>query len=166
MSKIIFVFLLFSYSLFASEVVYTIPPPDFSSKMIVSGCFCTQEGKFLILLRNEQRSCGNTWCLPARKIAKKESPITAAVRELEHSVGVRCSQDDLTLFRKFYVRLPDKDFELYLFEMRWPKGNEVQLEEQEHKAFAWVSLEEALNKPLIPGAEVYFRLLLEKKARR
>lgn len=128
----------------------------------MSGCFCRQDGKFLILLRNEDRSCGNTWCLPARKICRKESPIVAAVRELDEAVGVHCSQEDLTLFKKFYVRLPDKDFELYLFDIAWPQDQKIHLNQEEHADFAWVSLEEALERPLIPGAEVYLRLLSEK----
>ena len=146
----------------AAEEVYTIPPSNFVAKMTVSGCFCTKEGKCLVLLRGDGRSSSNTWCLPARAIGRKESPIAAAVRELHDDLGLDCLQEELQLFRKFYVRLPEKDFELYLFAVPWPRDMEVHLEGKDHIDYAWVSLEEALTLPLIPGAEVYFRLLFAK----
>ena len=158
-----FFFFLYTCGICASEVVYTIPPSDFASTMTVSGCFCRQGDKFLVLFRHPDRSCGNTWCLPAKKIETKGSPIAAAVQELKAELGLSCSQEELSLFKKFYVRLPNKDFELYLFEVNWPKGQEIILNKQEHTGFAWVSLQEALTLPLIPGAEVYIRLLFEKK---
>ncbi len=146
----------------AKDVVYSLPPIDFSSKMTVSGCFCKKDGKLLLLLRNPDRTCGNTWCLPAGAIHLSESPISAAQRELKKTTGVQLGQDDLKLFRKFYVRLPDKDFELYLFEANLDDSQVISLNKRESSDFKWVTIEEALTMPLIPGAEIYMKLLSEK----
>jgi 8-oxo-dGTP pyrophosphatase MutT (NUDIX family) len=144
--------------------VYHIPPSDFSSKMIVSGCFCESNGKFLLLLRGANRSWGNTWCLPAGKIFLSESPIAACVRQMKQETGILLAQEDLSLFRKFYVRLPDKDFELYLFEAKLAFAPGVDLNLKEYSAFKWVSITEAFSLPLIPGADVYMKLRSEKNA--
>lgn len=149
-----------------AEVVYTIPPHDFVSKMTVSGCFCTQDNKVLLLLRNANRSCGNTWCLPAGKIERSESPVAAAIRNLKKQTGIVLQQNQLSWFKKFYIRLPEKDFELYLFTVELPKNTTIQLDRTEYAAFVWDSLEETLQLPLIPGADTYIKLLFEEKKER
>ena len=88
-----------------ADVVYTIPPHDFVSKMTVSGCFCTQENKVLLLLRSPDRTFGGTWCLPAGKIKRSESPIGAAIRYMKAETGVELQQNQLAWFKKFYIRL-------------------------------------------------------------
>jgi 8-oxo-dGTP pyrophosphatase MutT (NUDIX family) len=151
------------YSLSLSGEVYHIPPSDFSSKMIVSGCFCEQDGKFLLLLRSAERTCGNTWCLPAGRIFLNESPIAGCVRQMKEELGIQLAQEELALVRKFYIRLPDKDFELYLFGVKFTKNPKVSLNYRESSAFKWVTLEEALALPLIPGADIYIKVCAEKK---
>ncbi len=146
-----------------TEVVYTIPPHDFMSKMTVSGCFCTEGDKVLLLLRNPNRTCGNTWCLPAGKITRSESPIGAAIRYLKKEAGVVLQQNQLSWFKKFYIRLPEKDFELYLFKVELPKNVIIQLDETEHTDYKWATLSKVLNLCLIPGADVYIKLLFEEK---
>lgn len=162
--KIIFCLGVFLASLTLQAEVYHIPPSDFSSKMIVAGCFCENDGKLLLLLRNPERTCGNTWCLPAGRISLSESPITACMRQVKKETGIQLVQEDLSLFKKFYVRLPDKDFELYLFEVKLSSLPKVALNSKENSAYKWVTLSEAFTLPLIPGADVYMKLRAEKKS--
>lgn len=117
----------------------------------------------LLLLRNTERTSGNTWSLPAGKILLNEAPITAAIRRLKEETGIRVRQEDLSMFKKFYVRLPDKDFELYLFIARLSTAQEVLLNKEENQNFKWVTLEETAEMPLIPGADIYLKLLSNKK---
>lgn len=157
-------FLWFSiFSLGAAQVVYTIPPNDFTAKMTVSGCFCEKEGKILLLLRNAERTAGDTWSLPAGKILLNESPIAAAKRRLKEEVGIDLPQEEFSMFRKFYIRLPKKDFEFYLFKVVLVPKQGIILNTTENSSFKWVTLSEALDLPLIPGAEIYMKLLAEKK---
>jgi len=155
--------LLLPLLLCASQVVYTIPPADFASKMTVSGCFCERNGKILLLLRKDDRSSGNTWCLPAGKIQMQESPIAAATRHLKLATGISLEHADCSMFKKFYVRLPDKDFELYLFKISLSEEPSILLNNREYSNFSWVSSSEAFNLPLIAGAEIYLKQLFEKK---
>lgn len=150
-------------TIFSSEIVYTIPPTNFAPKMTVSGCFCESNGDILLLLRQEDRSSASTWCLPAGKIAMQESPINAAIRHLKVATGICVEQSACSMFKKFYLRLPDKDFELYLFKINLDKRPEIDLNKKEHIAFKWVSSSEAFSLPLIPGADIYLKKLMEEK---
>ncbi len=162
--KLVFILCCFVMSLHSSQIVYAMPPSNFISKMTVSGCFCEKEGKILLLLRKAERTSGNTWGLPAGKILLNESPIAAAVRRLKEESGIDLPQEEFSMFKKFYIRLPSKDFELYLFKVNLPESQKVILNTTENSAFKWVTLSEALQLPLIPGSEVYMKLLAEKKS--
>lgn len=94
----------------------------------------------------------------------QESPIAAAIRHLKQATGVSLEQADCSMFKKFYLRLPDKDFELYLFKISLTEDPQVLLNKEEYSKFIWASPSEAFTLPLIPGAEIYLKQIFDKKS--
>lgn len=146
----------------AYRCVYVEPPQEFSPKMEVAGCFCEYEGKVLFLLRNAEKPQGNTWCVPGGKLEKGESPIEAVIREVQEETGILLPKESLNYCRKVFVRFPKSEFILHLFRIHLADlPEELELAGQEHSSYRWVTYEEALQLPLIPGGDECMRLALQ-----
>ena len=140
--------------------VFVEPPKDFSQQVEVASCYCEHEGKLLLLLRHPQKPQGNTWCVPGGKLDKGETPIQAVVREVKEETGINLPTESLVYCRKVYVRFPKRDIVLHLFKShlkKMPRG--FDLARDEHTAYRWVTVEQALEMPLIPGGDDCLRLI-------
>lgn len=159
-------FLLFFPRLALSGPVFLEKPQEFHPVMDVAGCFCVYEGKVLLLLRNSNKPQGHTWCAPGGKLEYGESPDEAVIREVMEETGVNLKERSLTYCRTVFVRFPSSDFNLHLFKVDLEEEPQLALSLQEHQDYRWVTLEEALNLPLIPGGDDCLKIVFNEKDRR
>jgi 8-oxo-dGTP diphosphatase len=143
--------------------VFVERPTAFCQGMEVAGCFCEHDGKVLFLLRNPEKPQGNTWCVPGGKLEKDECPIEAVIREVQEETGLILPKENLHYCRAVFIRFPNSEFILHLFRIHLNEFPDLLLNTREHSDYCWVTYEEALCLPLIPGGEECLRLAFEKK---
>lgn len=139
-------------------MIYDAEPDCFSPKFKVVSCFVQCGNEFLMLLRQDGKSEGNKWGIPAGKLNPGESSVDAIVRELYEETGIRHSPFEIGYFRKLFVRYPDYDFIYHMFTAKMQEKPEVKIKPDEHKSFQWVSPEEALKLPLVPDEDACIRM--------
>jgi 8-oxo-dGTP diphosphatase len=163
--KTIIIAFLFVFShLVADEVVFVDHPPEnFHPQMEVAGCFCKRDDRLLLLLRHPRKPQGNTWCLPGGKIQLNESPKHAVIREVREETGLCLASKSILPFDKVYIRFPNCDFVLHLFEVELEEQEVLSLNREESLDFRWVTISEALSMPLILGAEVYVKMFAKNE---
>ncbi len=137
------------------------PPEQFFPKMQVAGCYCEYDGKILMLLRSPHKPQGNTWCAPGGKLEAAETPDQALIRELKEEIDLDITGLPLNYCRPVFVRFPQLDFVLHLYRVHLDQLPCLNIAREEHQDYCWVSPEEALELPLIPGGDecvnvVYF----------
>ncbi|MBY0530151.1 MAG: NUDIX domain-containing protein [Rhabdochlamydiaceae bacterium] len=147
------ILLTFSSSAESLHFIHTEPPALFHPKMEVAGCYCECDGKFLMLLRSPNKPQGNTWCAPGGKLEKGETPDQALIRELREEIGLDIADLPFNYCRPVYVRFPNVDFVLHLYRVTLEKQPHLCIARAEHRDFCWVTPEEALCLPLIPGGD-------------
>lgn len=137
--------------------VYSIPPLDFVPTLNVASCYCTYQGRFLLLQNAKDKTFGGTWGAPGGKIEPSETPFAAALRETLEETGLQLAPHTVHFFKTFYVCYPTIDFTYHVFfsELR-TKPEAITLQPREHSAYLWASPDEILTLPLIPGAYVCF----------
>ena len=139
-------------------MIYLEKPENFNSKFEIVSCFLEQDGKFLILLRQDSKPQGNTWGVPAGKIENDESASDAILRELEEETGYRATRNKLQLSNTVFVRYPEYDFVYHIYFLRLTSSHDVIIDPKAHKDFQWVSPQEALDKTLIPDLGACIKL--------
>ena len=143
------------------KIVFTFPPKDFSPRMEVAACYCRVKDKFLFLKNSDNKEWADTWSVPAGKIDSGEMPLDGAVREMFEETGVLLKPQLLIPFKSVYVRYPKYDFMYHMFKVEMTDFPEkIVLRAREHKEFAWLTKEEFLQRPLIPGAGESFLLVV------
>lgn len=129
-------------------MIFHTRPADFSPKFTVVACFCEWRGKILLLLRQDHKPQGNTWCLPAGKVEASETLSQAIIRELEEEIGLSAREQDLEKVGFVFDRYAAYDYEYHMF--RWIlESNRIILNLKEHKEFCWITPEAALSLRLI-----------------
>jgi 8-oxo-dGTP diphosphatase len=143
------------------RVLQTQPPPNFLIKAQVAAILPLIEDKVLLLQRLPTHPQANLWCVPGGKIHATETPVHAAIRELQEETGIVADPEALIDVGKYYVRYPNGDFVFYLFKLDL-SGNDinVRINEDEHQAYCLCPLEEAKSLPLTPGLDECFELAL------
>lgn len=147
-------------------IVFTKPPEGFLSKRNIAGIFCDRNGKFLFLLRQPNKSNGNTWGIPGGKVNKDESPKWGAIRELIEETGIELGENEVKEVGKVYVRDPNYgDFTYWMFYTKCASQNEVVINKEEHQEARWLTFKEALqlNEPLIPGEKECLEFFKERR---
>lgn len=146
--------------------VFHVPPLDFQPRVTVAGCFCEFEDKILLLKRHPNKPQGHTWGIPGGKLDEGETPRTAVVREVCEEVGIGINEEDLEEIDKMYVRGTQMDYIFYRFRTRFLTLPAIDLSLEEHVEARWVTLEEALQLPLIYGgveALLNYQKFMEEK---
>jgi 8-oxo-dGTP pyrophosphatase MutT (NUDIX family) len=139
------------------KIVFISPPKDFSPKMEVSACYCKVKDKFLFLENSDNKEWASTWSVPAGKIDPGEMPIEGAIREMSEETGVLLQASCITPFKSVYIRYPKYDLIYHMFKVvMFDFPEKIELRAREHKQFAWLTQEEILKLPLMPGAEECF----------
>ncbi len=127
-------------------------PEDFNKKFEVTSLFLNHAGKILLLLRQDHKPQGNTWGVPAGKIEEGENPAEAILRELREETGIFIPEDQLSFLRIIFVRHSGYDFiyHMYTSELVGDQPEpQVVIDPTAHKAFRWVTPEEALKMNLV-----------------
>lgn len=135
------------------------PFEGFNPKFEVASCFLEVGDKFLLLLRQDFKSEGNKWGVPAGKVEQGESAEEALVREIQEEIGLELSRERITFFDTVYVRYPDYDFVYHMFRAAFEEEPTIVLNLGEHKDFRWASTPEALAMDLVRDEDACIRLL-------
>ena len=133
--------------------LFLTPPPDFSPKVLVAGCYCEFEDKILILKRSPHKLQGDTWGIPGGKLDEGETPRIAVMREVFEEVGITINGDELEEIDKMYIRGSQVDYVFYRFRVRFLTLPVIDLSLDEHVEWAWLTFEEAVKLPLIYGGK-------------
>lgn len=124
-------------------------PSSQSPQVAVAGCFCEWGGKILYLKRHPDKAYGNTWCLPGGKVEPGEEPIDAAVRELAEEAGIQVNSRSLQEVGTFDFRAGEVDYVFTAFRTRLSTPPTVILENEGFVEYRWLTVDEALQLPLI-----------------
>jgi 8-oxo-dGTP diphosphatase len=131
--------------------VFTKQPVGFVATLEAAGCFLRHEDKILLLKRNANKPEGNTWGIPGGKIKKKETPIAAVKRETFEETGVDTDINNFKYIGTNYLILPGKNVIFHMYCMDLSTLPDIRISRDEHQDFKWVTAEEALTYPLMPG---------------
>jgi len=138
--------------------VYLTPPPHFNPKMEVSACYVEYKDRILLLLRQDHKPQGNTWCLPGGKLDPGDTPLDAIIREMREETAIELERNNLAFFKSLYVKYPEMDFIYYLFHSRLRDKPEVKISLGEHKDHCWVTPLDSLKLTLIPKEDYCIKL--------
>ncbi len=137
-----------------AHYVYLTPPENYQPKIEVAACFMIVSGQVLFLHRLPDKSEGNTWGIPGGKLEKGETPFQAVVREIDEETGIDLNKYSVKSMGTVYIRYPEVDFTYHMFAVHLPKDpGLIQLNPKEHSEYLWLTLQEALELPLIRGED-------------
>lgn len=141
-------------------IVFTKPPESFAPIVEVCGCYVSAEDKFLWIRRPAHARLAGQWGLPGGKLEKGEDAASAMVREIFEETGLVLKKEDLRPLEVVYVR-GRCDFIYHIFECS--HGQVPIILSDEHDAYVWLSLEEAITLTLIDGERECIELIYGKK---
>ena len=125
-------------------------PENFKPDLEVVGCLVECGGKIILIHRQNNKLEGNKWGIPAGKIDKTDLNIKEAMaRELREETGIIAKEEDLIFYKTFCVSHLGYNFYYHYFNLKLTKVPDIVLSKDEHKAFVWVTPNEALNMDLI-----------------
>ena len=143
--------------------IYTEKPMNFSPGLVSVACYITYGNKMLFLQKAEGQWSAEKWGIPCGKVEEEELP-EAMAREVLEETGVKIEKDSLKYTGCFYiVSLERLKYIFHTFYYQLDRDVPIMLSE-EHRAFKWVSYEEAHCLNLIPfqrEALVYQKQKLE-----
>lgn len=131
--------------------VFRTPPQSFDTRFYGSGCYCECQGKLLFLKRHPEKRDGGTWCIPGGGGENGETPAQTVIRELFEEIGIHVEPNEIEPLSTFYIRLPELEYIFHTFRMSFAQRPSITLALDEHTEARWVSVEEAMQLPLIRG---------------
>ncbi|MCB1119184.1 MAG: NUDIX hydrolase [Chlamydiia bacterium] len=129
--------------------VFRQPPEFFDSRAECMAVYCEVVEKVLLLQRAAHVISPLTWTLPGGKREVGETPEKGARRELLEETGI--DVEKLRSLGAVYCRKSDLDYVMHLFAVSFESIPQVELSEQEHVDYRWVTRGEAKTFPLING---------------
>lgn len=133
-------------------------PDDFESRFDVVSCFIEVNGQVLLLHRQDDKSEGNRWGIPAGKVEEGETELEAMVREIKEETGLDIPSEQINYFDKVYVRYPEHDFVYHMLHTKLGSQPSIALSNREHKDFSWVLPQDALKMPLVLDEDACIKL--------
>ena len=133
-------------------------PEQFTPRFEVVSCYVERDGMILLLHRNDEKSEGNTWGVPAGKVDPGETPVVAMLREIREETGLVMDPDAVEYLTRVFVRYPDYDFTYHMFRAVVSDDTEVTINPGEHKSFRWVTPTEALAMDLIRDLDACIKM--------
>ncbi|MEI6057678.1 MAG: NUDIX hydrolase [bacterium] len=140
-------------------MIYKIRPLDFSPKYEIVSCFIEVAGEILLLQRQDHKTEGGTWGVPAGKVEMNEDRIAAIVREVAEETDHRINVQQLTYINTVYVRYDAFDFVYHMFRVELSKKPEIRINTKEHQSYVWCTPELALKMPLIQDEDGCIKLV-------
>ena len=133
-------------------------PNDFHPSFEVVSCFCEYDGEILLLKRQSHKPQGETWGVPAGKMEYGETPAEGIARELYEECGLQREASSIHFFKTVYVKYVEVDFIYYIFVTFFEIKPRIQIREDEHVEYRWVSPKAALEMNLIQDLDDCIRL--------
>jgi len=125
-------------------------PNGFIPDMEVVACLVGINNKILLLHRHDNKPEGNKWGLPGGKIDKEDkNKEMAMLRELKEETGLSLKEKELKFHKTFFVSHLGHNFLYHYFNYSLNEEIDIVLSEREHKAFVWVTPQEALEMSLV-----------------
>jgi 8-oxo-dGTP diphosphatase len=146
-------------------MVFESIPEGFNPVFHLVTCYIEHGGKFLAVQRNNDKREGGKWGVPGGKVEQDETEAEALARELDEEIALKVLPDKLRYLKKVFVRFPDVDFEATMFSLKLDVPHDVILGTDEHQAYQWVTLDEALKMDLIRHNEQYLKIMVEEAAK-
>ncbi len=135
---------------------------SFTPKAEIAIVYCNFAGRFLFLRRVAQASDGGCWTAPSGKLEKGETPLEAAVRELQEETGFLLSSEKLLFVGSYCGRKNSFDMRIHIFYTELLAQPEVQLSAREHDRYEWILAGDVLSYPLMYGADECFNEMTKK----
>lgn len=134
------------------QQVFQDPPKNFNPRLEIVACYLTVGENVLFMKRQPHKSDGNLWGIPGGRCEKGETAHQAIVREVHEETGLDLTDKILKYFGKVYIRLPDIDFIYHMYVHALEKiPQQIAIDPNEHTEYQWMTLENALQLPLIRG---------------
>ncbi|MDO8470033.1 MAG: NUDIX hydrolase [bacterium] len=133
-------------------------PEGFNPRFEVVSCFMEENGRILLLHRQDHKPEGNSWGVPAGKVDESESVGEAMLRELFQETGYQAREDELQYIQKVYVKYPTFDFIYHIYHLPLSQKTAITLASSEHKNYEWTTPAEALQKNLIRDLDACIKL--------
>lgn len=160
MKKLFAGFLIF-LAIQASAVIYLQPTAQFKPKVEIATVYIEYNDKILLLHRQENKSQGNKWGIPGGKVHKGETPLKAAIREINEETGYDISNQAIESLGAVYIEYDEKDHFIYhMFRTKLQEDpGAVKINFNEHKGFTWVTPSDGLKMALLQDEDPCFRLI-------
>lgn len=155
----IYLILLCATTVVEAQFVFEKPPENFHPKIEVAGCFIKVGENVLFLKQQPYDSEPNTWAVPGGKIGKTESAEEGIIREVYEETGLDIKNNPPRFIGEVFIRLPEMDFLYAMFEICIENYPNVIIDPAEHSEYRWMTLETALELPLIRGEDECIRLV-------
>ena len=141
-------------------MIFEEKPSDFNPWYHTVSVFLSTPGeKVLFLKRGKDKSEGGKFGTPGGKKEKNETSVRTAVREIFEETGIAINEKELKPFKLVFVKYPDHDFIFEMFESSLNSVPQVQINQNEHSEYVWVSLDDALKSlPLVKDMDECIRL--------
>lgn len=139
-----------------SATVYLEPTPQFHPRREIAAVYIEHDGQILLLHRQDNISEGNKWGPPAGHVEKGETPLEAAIRELEEETGYDISNQAIEKVHTAYIEYNEKNhyvFHMFRTSLQGDPGA-VKIDFNEHKGFTWVTPADALKMNLLKDEDV------------
>jgi 8-oxo-dGTP pyrophosphatase MutT (NUDIX family) len=129
----------------------TKPPADFVPTMNIVICYCIYQDKILFLRRKKDKVEGQKWTAPGGKKEKDESLPQAICREVKEETGITLTEEQLEDTGDYYIKIsPNICYTIQIYKTELSSlPQEIELNQDEHDQYKWVTKEEALNLQLI-----------------
>lgn len=135
-------------------------PDDFVVQAEASGCYFWCNERLLLVKRNQSKSQGGTWGVPAGKLEANETALDAVIREIEEEIGVDISQG-ASYISTLYVRLPHLSYAFHMFYKQCDEFPEIALKLEENIQARWVTFDQAYSLPLVKAGKEALELFQE-----
>lgn len=132
-------------------MIYNEKPDNFIPDIEVVGCVIEYENEILLLHRLPNKSQGGKWGIPAGKIDEGDNgnKKLAILREIQEETGLIFNKEDISFYKTFFVEYPDKRYFYHYHKINIKEKPSIIIKEDEHQAFKWVTVEAALEMPLV-----------------
>ncbi len=129
-------------------MIYKRKPKKFKPQFEIVSCFFEFDNKILLLKRQENKSQGGKWGVPAGKMNMGEDILTALTREIQEETGNLVSSNELSFFKSIYVK-HDYDLIYHMYSYKLPRKPVIKISVYEHEEYVWVSAKKALSLNLV-----------------